>query len=153
MRRLARFRPTILHDGFVDNFAMGTLRIKLGRTIDVMNDFDNIPPAGCEALYVDTLSLGAGATFRLNGRNVYYNNLVKESGATVILLNGAALMSTDAGDLDGDNDIDFDDLNQFLDVLLGGSCSPPCMALADINGDGAPDGLDIALFTRVMTGW
>ena len=141
--------------GFIDNFALGTLRIDPGCTVDVQNTFDNIPPAGCEALYVDALSLGAGATYRLNGCNVYYNTLVKEPGATVILLNGAALMSTEAGDLDGDGEVanDLDDAILLVDLLLGGSCSPPCLALADVNGDGAIDGLDIALITRLLTGW
>jgi putative pyrroloquinoline-quinone binding quinoprotein/dockerin type I repeat protein len=139
--------------GFIDNFAMGTLRIEPARTVDLVNAFDNDGSPGCEALYVDTLSLGSGATFKLNGCNVYYNSLVLESRAAIIRLNGSLAMSTDSGDLDGDDDVDFDDMNQFLDVLLGGSCSPLCLALADINGDGAIDGLDIALMTRLLTGW
>src|SRR5207247_1686275 len=110
--------------GFTNNFAMGTLRIEPARTVDVRNDFPN-RSAGCEVLYVDTLSLGAGCTFRLNGCNVYYRTLVKESGASVVLIGvlcSSALMSTNAGDLNGDNHADLADVNLFVTVLLGGSC-------------------------------
>ncbi len=139
--------------GFVNNFAMGTLRIEPARAVSMVNAFDNQPPAGCEVLYIDTLSLGAGCTLTLTGCNVYYNTLVRESGATVILQSGAALMSTSSGDLDDDNVVDSDDRDLLVTVALDGSCDPLCLSRADLNGDGIIKGLDITLFARVMMGW
>lgn len=139
--------------GFVNNFAMGTLRIEPGRTVDFLDNFDNSPGTGCEALYVGTLSLGAGVMIRLHGCPVYYRTLTKEPGATVILQNGAALMATNAGDLNGDNAVDINDANQLVGLLLGGACSPGCMAAADLNGDGVTNGADIPLLVRLLVGW
>jgi len=138
--------------GFVDNFAMGTLRIEPGRTVDFVNTFDNLAGAGCEVLYVQTLSLGADSTIRLNGCYVYYDVLIKENYASVEL-QGGALMSIDAGDLDDDADADLSDSALLASYLVGGSCSTTCQSRADVNGDGAVNGADIPWMVRLLTGW
>jgi hypothetical protein len=140
--------------GFVNNFAMGALRIEPLRTVTMIDAVDNYPGGTpCEVLYVDTLSLGAGSTLVLTGCNVYYRTLIKESGAIVMVSNGAALISTNSGDLDNDNDMDLDDLDLFVTVLLGGSCNAICLGRADVNGDVVINGSDLPLFVRLLTGW
>lgn len=79
-------------NGYINNFAMGTLRIEPGRTVDVVNQFQNQAPSGCEALYLDVLSLGNGATLRLHGCNVYHRRLIKGTGVTIDQLGGGQLL-------------------------------------------------------------
>ena len=140
--------------GFVDNFAMGTLRIEPGRTVDFLNAFDNVDGPGCEALYVQTLSLGAGSTVRLHGCYVYYDTLVKESGVNV-QPQGGGLMSIHAGDLNNDGNADLTDAAALANYLVGNACLPPviCQARADINGDGVANGLDIEFMIRLLITW
>lgn len=140
--------------GFSDNYAVGTLRVEPGRTLHVVNSFDNQGDGlGCEALYVSTLSLGAGCTLRLSGCNVYYETLVEESGVTVIREGGAHLIAMYAGDLDGDSVTNMSDAEQLVLILLGGTCSPECLAQADLNRDGLVNGLDIAIMALLLSGW
>ncbi|HKQ48756.1 MAG TPA: thrombospondin type 3 repeat-containing protein [Phycisphaerae bacterium] len=138
--------------GFVDNFEMGTLRVESGRTVDFLNAFDNLAGSGCEVLYVQTLSLGSGATIRLNGCYVYYDVLIKESGASV-QLQGGAVMSIHACDLDDNGAADLTDAAVLANYLVGGACDATCQARADVNGDGVANGQDIAWMVRVLTGW
>jgi hypothetical protein len=141
--------------GFIDNFEMGLLRIEPGRTVDFRNDFSNQPPAGdCEVLYVDTLSLGAGATLRLHGCNLYYRTLVNE-GATIDTSGGGALVPVGAGrcDVDADGGCDDADVTMFVQVLLGQDGSPVHWIACDLNVDGRPDGLDIPLMAGAMLGF
>lgn len=51
------------------------------------------------------------------------------------------------GDLDGDGDVDADDVPLFVGALIN-TCAPP----ADLNGDGACDGLDVEGFVRALLG-
>ncbi len=140
--------------GFVNNFSMGTLRIEPGRTVDFVNNFDNQGGPGCEALYVHTLSLGAGSTIRLHGCYVYYESIVMEPGA-VVQPQGGALMSTHAGDLDNNGSVNLTDVALLANFLVGnaGGCNGTCQARADVNGDGVANGLDIQFMTRLLTGW
>lgn len=141
-------------NGFVNNFSIGTLRIEPARIADVVNAFDNLGDGpACEALYVGTLSIGAGSTLRLNGCNVYYGTLMMEAGAAIQLLGGASVMATSAGDLNGDSMTTTDDLGTFVSLLLGGTCNPTCLSHADINGDGVINGRDVAFMTRILVGW
>jgi hypothetical protein len=140
------------HEGFVGNFAMGTLRVESGRTVDFLNVFDNLSGSGCEVLYVQTLSLGSGSTIRLNGCYVYYDVLIKETAA-VVQLQGGALMSIHAGDLDNNGTADLTDAGQLASYLVGGLCDATCHARADVNGDGVANGQDVAWMVRVLTGW
>ncbi len=56
------------------------------------------------------------------------------------------------GDIDGDGDVDFDDLDAFVAVLIGVPLDPAHVARADLNGDGTADGDDIKLFVEALTG-
>jgi hypothetical protein len=55
-----------------------------------------------------------------------------------------------SGDLNGDGDVDFDDLNALVAVLLGVPLDPAHVARADLNGDGNNDGEDIQLFVDAI---
>lgn len=131
--------------GFVDNFALDTLRVEAGRTVSFVDTFDNQPGPACEVLYVRTLSLGAGATINL-GCNVYYETLIDE-GATINEIGGALICNT-VGDLNCDGMIDNADLTMFVDVLLGGDVDPRHVAASDLNGDSQQDGADIQSFVN-----
>ena len=50
------------------------------------------------------------------------------------------------GDIDDDGDVDTDDLNAFVEVLIGTSSEPDFILRSDLNGDGKANGLDISLF-------
>ena len=137
--------------GFVDNFAMGTLRVEAGTTVDFVDAFENVPGAGCEVLYVDTLSLGAGATIRLNGCFVFYRNLVDE-GATIDPVGGGALVCFNPGDVNCDGLIDLNDAGAMVNVMLNPSANPQAAAAADLNGDGKADGNDIQTLVNLLLG-
>lgn len=100
-------------DGFINNFAMGELRVEPGRTVHFVNTFDNVPGPGCEVLYVDSLFLGAGSTIVLDGCNVYYRRLL-DDGATINLLGGAELSSALIGDMTCDNEVNGGDIAAFI---------------------------------------
>jgi hypothetical protein len=136
--------------GFVDNFAIGTLRLAPGAVVDFVDTFDNVPGSGCEALYVHTLALGAGSSFHLNGCRIYYDFLI-DSGAIVDVVDGGALMSTSAGDINGDHFADMADAAMLPNVLLGLDADPAHAAAADLNGDRLIDGSDIAFMLKVLT--
>lgn len=53
-------------------------------------------------------------------------------------------------DVDGDGDVDLDDLGCFVNVLLGLDTDPGHLAAADFTGDDAADGLDIQMFVGAM---
>ncbi len=54
------------------------------------------------------------------------------------------------GDIDGDGDVDFDDVTSLVDVLLGIEGDPSFLARSDLNGDGAVDGLDVAPLVGIL---
>ncbi len=54
------------------------------------------------------------------------------------------------GDFDGDCDVDFDDLNPFVDVLLGNNTTPSAQVTADMNASGQANGADIELFVQAL---
>lgn len=63
---------------------------------------------------------------------------------------GTANGTAQDGDLDRDNDCDVDDLTLFIDVLLDPTADAMLALLADVNCDGATDGLDIQPFVGEM---
>lgn len=138
-------------NGFVSNFAFDTLRIATGAHAVLSDSYVNNPATpGCEVLYVRNLVIEGGATLTLNGCRVYYNTLIQQPGAIRDLLNGAAIISSNAGDMDGDSDVDANDITTFVSALTGGLCNPACMAAADINGDGAINGIDVGVLAQIL---
>ena len=139
--------------GFVDNFAMGTLRVEPGTIVDFLDGFENIPGAGCEVLYVDTLSLGLGATIRLNGCFIFYRNLVIDpGGATIDPLGGGALVCFNPGDVNCDGLIELNDADAMVSAMLNPSANPQTAAASDLNGDGKTDGNDIQALVNLLLG-
>ena len=71
--------------GWESNFAMDVLQlggVDIGR-VQLVDTYDNqLDWDGVEALYVDTLILGAGSYLDLNGINLYYRTLI-DNGATI----------------------------------------------------------------------
>ncbi|MCA9256942.1 MAG: hypothetical protein KDA33_14940 [Phycisphaerales bacterium] len=56
------------------------------------------------------------------------------------------------GDVNGDGDVDTDDVRLFVRVLLGVDNDPYRTLVSDVNADGAPDGGDIQPFTLIVLG-
>jgi hypothetical protein len=80
-------------DGYVSNFALGTLQIGgvlIGK-IQLVDVFDNQSSwSGHEALYVTNLILGSGSSIDLNGLDLYYLGFTNSGGT--VLLNGGQLL-------------------------------------------------------------
>ena len=55
-----------------------------------------------------------------------------------------------ATDIDGDGDIDSDDVSVFVAVLIGAETGTNPVAVNDLNGDGAANGHDIPPFVTAM---
>ncbi len=75
--------------GFVDNFDITTLTIDANSNVLLVDSVNNGNRNGTfgadEALYVDTLNIGANATLNLNGLNLYYNSLISDPSSTITL--------------------------------------------------------------------
>ncbi len=141
--------------GFINNFAMGTVRIESGRTVHFNNDFDNIPGVGCEVLYVDTLELGPGSTIHLNGCNIYYRMLDQDPSANVVLLGGAVITSALIGDVNCMDGISGADVRAFLlalvDPVAYSAEYPDCdISHGDMDMSGIVDLGDIDLFVGLL---
>ncbi len=58
--------------------------------------------------------------------------------------------TTTAGDVNCDTVLDFGDVQALVEILLGADTDPCHMNAADMNSDGAADGLDIQLFVTAI---
>ncbi len=127
------------------HYPIGTLHIA-GATINLIDthDNDNLGYVTCEAVYVDTLQIDAGATLNTEGCRIYYNTLVNngyvDDPANLILI-GSGI----PGDLDGDGDVDLTDLAELLGSY--GSCigDPNYNPAADLDGSGCVEISDLAV--------
>jgi RHS repeat-associated protein len=80
--------------GFTHNFAYGTLEDDVFRTtLQLVDQSDNAPGAGPEALYVESLIVDHGATLDLNGLHVYAR--ATQIDGTVV--GGAVTLVPDSG--------------------------------------------------------
>ena len=133
--------------GFIDNFAIDTLNIAAGTSVDFIDTFDNFPGAGCEALYVRTLNLAAGSIIRLSGCNVYYLQLIIEGAPEIQNVSGGSLQAIRSADLDGDNDIDGADFAIFVNAFGGCSEDPnSTIGRSDFDGDGCVTFVDYQIW-------
>jgi len=67
----------------------------------------------------------------------------------IVWVSGAAVTP---GDANCDGFVDLDDISPFTGVLLSTDPASCHVAASDMNGDGEPDGLDIAIFVNAVLG-
>ncbi len=130
--------------GFVDNFAIGTLELIAGTHVNIVDVFDNQQDGETtcdEALYVDQLIVGSGATLSTLGCPVYYRALT--NGGSIPGL-GTDVREIVKADLNGDCVVNAADLAQLLGAW--GPCDPPCPPTCpeDLNGDCTVNATDLA---------
>jgi hypothetical protein len=85
--------------GYAANFAMGTVEVDAGTSVNFGDIFDN-DSAGetpcSEALYVKTLELGSGASVTATNCRVYYETLINNSGSQPIGIGCGRFIEADA---------------------------------------------------------
>ena len=128
-----------------DNFRLGVIALSGGAHVS-LTDFANNGAAGMDqAVYCDSLTLGAGAVLNLNFIKLYVNNVEvvtgKSGGGTIE--NMSRLLP---GDLNNDGQFDVGDMAGFIAVLIGQDTNPARTAAADLNNDTFTDGRDIQTF-------
>jgi hypothetical protein len=137
--------------GFQDNYAMGGLEILSGSSVTFVDNSDNdgLGQGPCEALYVGSLTLGAGATVTLTDARIYYHDL-NDFGATIPPPTGCGALiraPVSAADLEFCADQNGDgirDSNCMWWTVSGSNCSGTPVVFADLGGfKGAcpPDGV------------
>lgn len=101
--------------------------------------------------WVDNLgSYGPGDRARVRGGREFGCNAL--CPFTCIRLNEIGPCDEIPGDVNGDGDVDQDDVSLFVRVLLGLDVDPYRVLVSDVNLDGAPDGDDIQPFTSIVLG-
>lgn len=129
-------RDTGAAGAVLTNFGLPTLIVEDGAAVTLVdaNDNGNRGAAGeSEALYVETLIVGAGAKINLNGLHLYANGQEVVPGP----FDGGTIIDAQGGDIDGDGDVDRADRLCFSGCLSppGDGILPGCDA-ADVNEDG-----------------
>lgn len=134
------------------HFPLGAIHIgPATTTVTLVDNHDNDEQgqSACEALYVQTLVIDAGATLNTGSCRVYYDTLVLNGNVdnpdNLIELIGGVF-----GDIDNDSDIDGEDTNALVAVLTGAPLQPEHTNRTDLNCDGSTNGLDIQLFIDVL---
>jgi hypothetical protein len=128
--------PDGLDRTIAGHYPIGTLRLT-GNVTNLVDahDNDNLGQATCEAVYVRTLIIDAGATLNTNGCPVYYETLT--NNGTVDDPANLIQIAQCAADLTGDGQVDGADLGLLLGSWGG--------AQGDLTGDGFTDGADLGL--------
>jgi hypothetical protein len=125
-----------LVQGVDGNYPIGTLRIASGTTVDVVDnhDNDNDGQKSCEAIYVTTLIVEAGATLNTNGCPIYYGEEAIIDGDVDDIDNILETEPPVEGDINGDGVVNIQDLLALIDQW--GVCDDPDNCTADLTGDG-----------------
>ena len=138
--------------GFTQNFAMGAVTVAPGRQVTFRDTFDNA--AGeCEALYIHSLTFGAGAMVTIDNCRVYYDSLTA-NGVNAQLVGCGALLPIVDGDANGDGDVDLGDWAA-MHACLAGPVAPiatPACTEFDLQPNGHVDLADVALFLALFGG-
>jgi hypothetical protein len=144
------------HTGATSNFSIGSVEVAAGRNVTVVNSFANIVGSGpCEeALYVEELTLRAGATLTLNDCRVYYRTLIQEAGVTVTPLGCGGLAAVPDCLMDADCADAFVCSNDVCDTATGlcTYASIPALTLGDVDYSMVVDVADILCVLNVFSG-
>src|SRR5262249_18748419 len=84
-----------INAGFLNNFVFGELTLGGSPYAKLVNQSDNAPGSGPEALYVNSLIVPAGATLNLNGFHLY----AKAAQVSGTILGGSIIQLPDSGPL------------------------------------------------------
>lgn len=130
------------------NLPIGSLRLRAGTTVELVDAHSNVPGKAAETLYVRSLVVPAGATLVTNGLRIYAETAsitgTVSNVADIIILPDAPACPADLND---DGFVDGYDLS----IMLGfWNTNPTSMPQADINADGVVNAIDLGF---VLAGW
>ena len=130
-------------EGFAtSNYLLGALRVRTGATVGLVDNHNNAPGKGQEAIYTNELFVPAGATLVTNGYRIYTRAATiagtVSDPADVIVVPDAPPCPAD---LFPDGVVSAADLSILLERW--GPCSGSC--IADIDGDGNVGASDLSL--------
>ena len=142
--------------GGAGNFGLRELALAANAAVALVDYRDNGnrngPAGSAEVVYVETLTLGAGAMLNLNGLRVY---VAGQPGPVAPGPYGAGSVVDQrivrVGDVNVDGRVDFLDINAFVGVLTGAITDPVAICAADCNGDGRADFRDINPFVALLS--
>lgn len=113
-----------------------------------------VRPVFSQALTLESASITYGANVLADKSILVVGQpvagVISNASYTIEVGQVPCLLAALKGDFDEDFDVDFVDLDTFVNVLLGSDTDPKHLLEADINGDGTPDGNDIDPFVRAM---
>lgn len=143
--------------GGVSDFSFGPIALDVGAHVSLVDCADN-HPGDPEAVYCESLSLASGSVLNLNGIRLFvragqqYAPVVVDPQQCPCAYGAGTIVDETRvpvlGDVNCDGSVDSGDLPAFLGVLLGSDTIPMHVAGADVNGDGATDGLDVQSFVN-----
>ena len=123
-----------------DNYPVGSIRLRPGATVEVVNQHDNASGPGCEVIYADELVVPTGATLVTSGCPIYVRSASIDGSVSnpddIVIIGDEPACPTD---INGDGMVDGVDLAEVLGAWGSGA------GAADINQDGLVDGTDLAL--------
>ncbi|MFM7260303.1 MAG: hypothetical protein ACKO3W_06830, partial [bacterium] len=130
-------------EGFAtSNYLLGALRVRAGATVGLVDNHNNAPGKGQEAIYTNDLFVPAGATLVTNGYRIYTRAATiagtVSNPADVIVVPAAPPCPAD---LFPDGVVNAADLSALL--VSWGPCTGSC--IADIDGDGNVGAADLSL--------
>ncbi len=130
--------------GFEDNFTYGNLALGTNTYVRLVDQSDNSSGTGAEALYVNSLIIGSGTTFDLNGLQVFVRT-AQIDGAVV---GGIIEQICELCDVNCDGLINIFDLQLVINCILGSGSCDRC----DLNSDGLYNIFDLQLVINCILG-